>query len=187
MALIPFRRRVLTAIATTLETNIVAGPDYNFTLVGKVFRGRRWYGTNDGLPLVSILEPPIADNPIPVPREVAHGNNTWPLLIQGFVEDDPMNPTDPAHDLLADVKRCLSIEKERNYRVESRANGVPNPFDMGKMRTTSPDEFKSNYVEAIETIGQGVVRPSDEGVSDKAYFWLNLTLKIQEDIKNPFV
>lgn len=186
MTLVPFRLRVLQAITTTFETVIVAGDEYTYSAAGKVKRGRRYFGPNDGLPLISLLEPPIADNPIPVPREVGHGNNLWSLLIQGFVEDDLDNPTDPAHLLLADVKKCLALEKERQIMAVGRMTTKPSPFNMGQYRTGSTEAF-TNYVEGIETIGQGVVRPPDEGVSDKAYFWLNLTLKIQEDIKNPFV
>lgn len=186
MTLVPFRLKAQQAIVTTLETQIVTGLEYNHTLADHVFRGRSRFGSSDPVPLVSLLEPPIPDNPIPVPREVAHGNTTWPLLIQGFVEDDPDNPTDPAQKLLADVKKCLAIQKERKVLATYRSTPVPNPFNMGKWRDNVSEPFV-NYIEGIETIGQGVVRPPDEGVSDKAYFWLNLTLKIQEDIKNPFV
>jgi len=182
--ILPFRLRVQNAIVASLQQNI-AGADYNFTLTTNVFRGRNKFGSGDPIPLVSILEPPIPDTPVPVPAEVAHGNNTWPLLIQGFVDDDEENPTDPGHMLLADVKKRLAIEKERQSAGRPIGKNR-NPFNMGEWRDDGT-QLKSNYVEAIVSIGQGVVRPPDEGVSDKAYFWLTVVLKIQEDIGNPFV
>lgn len=164
----PFRLRVLKALTATLE-GITPANGYDSNMAGRVFRGRTVYGEDDPLPMLSILEPPI-----PLETILATGNKTgssgdWELLIQGFVEDDHQNPSDPAHKLMAEVKKVLVVEKERN-----RGQSI---FGIGYGRQ------KNGIVEMH--IGQGAVRPADQS-SSFTFFWLTLTLKLAEDQKNPF-
>lgn len=128
-----------------------------------VFVGRNIFGEKDPLPMVSILEVPIPLDQIVSPPDSSYSNGTWELLIQGFVKDDKEHPTRPAHRLMADVKKKLALTKRqnRNYNI----------WGMG------------NHVTDLR-IGAGVVRPPDE-VSAKAYFWLNLSLDIVEDLADP--
>lgn len=163
----PFRLRVQDALTACLE-QIRPINGYTFDLAGAVFRGRDTFGDSDPLPMVAILEPPVPPDQIDTPRDETGGYGTWELLLQGFVDSDPANPknpTDPAHFLLADVKRALAKEKKR----------ARDWLTLG---------FENGRVE-IKAIGQGVVRPADE-VSAKAYFWLNVTLRIAEDHEDPF-
>lgn len=171
----PLRLRILEAITESLK-QITPANGYKHDLSGNVFRGRIWYGEDDPLPLVSILE-----DPLPVTQLMAggggHGDGAestgaWTLLIQGFVEDDKLNPTDPAHYLLADVKKRLSVERQRKG-TSSHGGGGYNAFGMG------------GAVESL-TIGAGVVRPPDYDVSSKAYFWLTLTVMVAEDLADPY-
>lgn len=161
MSKIPFRLRVLKALTKTLE----AVPDGNGgTMEGAVFRGRIVFGDNEPLPMISVLEPPI-----PLEALMRNGDNqkstgNWELLVQGFVRDDPSNPTDPAHVLMADVKAALVFEKRRERGR--------NAFDLA-----------GRVVEVH--IGQGVARPADD-VSDRGFFWLLLTLKLVEDLADPY-
>ena len=89
-------------------------------------------------------------------------------MIQGFADDDRENPTDPAHILLADVKKLLGVEK-RNENWDNPEEGI---FGLGGIVDTM-------------YIGTGVVRPADE-ISAKAYFWLTITLGIVEDLADPY-
>jgi hypothetical protein len=182
-----FRVRVQKAITASLEQN-VAGPDFNYTLAGAVFRGRTLFGPSDGHTLVSILEPPVTPESIRTPAEVVKTPFNWSLLIQGFVPDDPANPSDPAHMLMADVRKRFAIEKKRfltGAAVES--DRTRNVFGLGRFRDGVDGPEYKNYIDEISFIGTGIVRPPDDGISDKAYFWLPLTLKLVEDIENPFV
>ena len=88
----------------------------------------------------------------------------WELIVQGFALDDYDNPTDPAHLLLADVKKRLMLEKRK---IGSRT---------GAFGVTEIQDVK---------LGPGVVRPPDE-TSSKAYFWLALTIEMVEDALNPY-
>ncbi len=165
------RLRILQALTTLLEGTDAQGfgvlNEDGTALVdftGKVYRGRTIFGDNDPIPMLSILEVPIPLDQVVPPPDSSYSNGSWELLIQGFAKDDPVNPTDPAHVLMAAVKKRLAVEKKRNL-----------DFDILGLGT-----FIRNM-----NIGAGVVRPPDE-VSAKAYFWLNLTLDIVEDLANPF-
>lgn len=163
MSVNPFRLEALIRLSDAIE-KITPANGYEHDLTGKVFRGRAIFGQGDPLPMVSILEVPQAPDQVPPPPAGTTYKGPWELVIQGFVEDDRENPTDPAHKLLAEVKKRLVEEKEKAKDMEV----------LG---------FKSR-VTGIE-IGPGVVRPPDE-VSDKAYFWLTITLKVVDDLTDPF-
>lgn len=159
----PFRLRVLRNLTSLIEGVNPTGP-YHHDLRGKVFRGRDTFGPEDPLPMISILEAPI-----PLETLVSRNTNTgsageWELLIQGFTPDDPLNPTDPGHHLMAEVKAVLAKEKQKD-RGRHMLNQGNRILDM--------------------KIGQGSVRPADEA-NDKAFFWLTLTLKMVEDLADPY-
>lgn len=162
----PFRLRVQKALSAALGQITVAN-GFQSEVVG-VYRGRVLFDESDGLPMISILEEPIAPESDLGPISNDAGTSDYILMVQGFVADDPDNPTDPAHVLLADVKtRLVAIkdDEDRNDRV----------FRFGA---------KANTVVSVSWDG-GVVRPADE-VSAVAYFWLRVTLELAEDHLNPF-
>ncbi len=161
----PFRLRVLRALTGCLQ-QITPANGYKSDLSNAVFRGRIQFGDKDPLPMVSILEPPIPNDAHDSPRGAGMNHFDWLMVIQGFVEDDHKNPTDPAHVAMADVRQALAKERQKGLRD----NDI---FGM------------AGRVDDI-VIGIGVVRPSDE-ISAKAYFWLNLTVKIVEDMADPYV
>lgn len=162
----PFRLKVLKALTAAFE-EITPANGYVFDLSGKVFRGRTSFGDNDPLPMVCILEAIEQEQPGTVNMGAASGqtNGPWALLIQGFVEDDPNHPTDPAHVLMADVKKRLAIE-----RVRERQSNI---LDLG------------GRVHELR-ISPGVVRPPDD-ISGKAYFWLRVTLGMVENLSDPYL
>ncbi len=159
----PFRLRVMKALTAALE-EINPAADYQFDLTGKVFRGRDIFGDSDPLPMVSILEAIEEQAQITAPQAGPTSTGPWELLIQGFVEDDFQNPTDPAHRLMAEVKKRLVQERIRDRQY--------NILGMNGQVT----DLK---------ISHGVVRPPDE-VSGKAYFWLRLTLVVVENLQDPY-
>lgn len=159
----PFRLRVLRNLTSIIE-NVNPSNGFHYDLRGCVFRGRDTFGPEDPLPMVSILEAPI-----PLETILSRNTNTassgdWELLIQGFVPDDPLNPTDPGHHLMAEVKAVL-VEDKRRDRSRNMLNVGGRIAEM--------------------KVGQGSVRPADEA-SDKAFFWLTLTLKMAEDLADPY-
>ena len=159
----PFRLRVMKALTAALE-EIGPAAGYQFDLSGKVFRGRDIFGDSDPLPMVSILEAIEEQAQITAPQAGPTSTGPWELLIQGFVEDDFQNPTDPAHRLMAEVKKRLVQERIRDRQY--------NILGMNGQVT----DLK---------ISHGVVRPPDE-VSGKAYFWLRLTLVVVENLQDPY-
>ena len=131
---------------------------------GRVFRGRVLFGDDDPLPMVSILEVPLPPEQIPGAPDNENRTGSWELILQGFVDDDFENPTDPAQVLLADVVMRLAVEKRKNHDYQL--------FGMG------------NTVTNLH-IGVGVVRPPDE-ISAKAYFWLPVRLQMAECLTDPY-
>ena len=158
----PFRLKVMKALTLALE-EIAVADGYQHDLAGRVYRGRVMFGERDPIPMLSILEVPLPLDQIVSPRDATASAGGWDLMIQGFVEDDAKNPTDPAHRLLADVKKRLALEKRR---------------------VTLGEVFGINAISGIR-IGPGVVRPPDE-VSAKAYFWLGLVIEMVEDLADPY-
>jgi len=118
--------------------------------------------------MISILESPIPLDQLPVPDGSGFGQGGWELVLQGFVEDDKDNPTDPAHVALADVRKCLSLEAKKLSLMDDDNSVLGLPRVITGMN-----------------IGTGVVRPPDE-VSAKAYFWLLIVLELVEDITDPY-
>lgn len=170
---VPFRLKVLMALTTALEG---INPDNGFefdmrptTKQGgrvqrKVFRGRGKYGRNDPIPMLSILEVPIPQDAVTTRGDNTLSTGAWELLIQGFCDDDLDDPSDPAQAFMAEVKALLVREKRRE-----RGHNI---LGMG-------GRISELY------IGQGSVRPADEA-SDKGFFWLTLTLRIVENLEDPY-
>lgn len=185
----PFRLRVLKAITAALKTITVDNGyrhnladvisfEHGVTITEEfVFRGRQQFGDDDPLPMVSVLEHPRALDPQTTASDQKQDRvGEWDLLIQGFVEDDPKNPTDPAHYLVADVIACLATEGKRRKPSLDGGAGEPDILGLG---------YVMPCVTKI-TIGSPVVRPADGVNSSQAFFWLTLTLTLAEDVEKPF-
>ncbi len=159
-----FKLKVLKALTSALEEITVAN-GYQHDLAGRVHRGRLLFTQEDGLPHLAINEPPQMPDGIVAPDGSPSHFTKHPLLIQGFVEDDRQNPTDPAYLLLADVQKRLAIERTRGRGYDILGFG--------------------DRIHALR-IGQAVVRPPDAVVSDNSFFWLPVTLEYAEELQNPF-
>lgn len=181
---IPFRLRVLMALSDCLKT-ITPANGYQFDLSDeqindngetgtrpRVVRGRDLFGDTDPLPMVAILELNEA-----LDQQTSQGDNPvidgpWDILIQGFVQDDKNNPTDPAHILMGEVKDVLGKEK---YRTKPGSR-QPDYLGLGDRKVNSITGF---------AVGPGSVRPPDD-LSAKAFFYLVLSLKITENTTKPY-
>lgn len=172
----PFRLRVQKAIVAALEEVSVEG----VIMTGRVFRGRLIFGEGDAVPMLSIIEPPLPNEMRPSPLVSTTEDGWWDIIVQGFVRDDRDNPTDPAHRAMAAVKQRLGQELKRKGTGGNARQ--PDPFGVN---FTENGSIRPNTVEQFK-IGAGVVRPPEEAVSTKAYFWLTLRLKIVEDNSDPF-
>ena len=167
MATEPLRLRILKAMTVALK-EISPANGFATNVQGNVFRGRVIFGENDPIPLLSILEVPIPLDQTPAPTDSEFSSGGWEIMVQGFVTDDPENPTDPAHLFMADVKKRLAQERRKALAMKAE-EGI---FGLG------------NFVTGMR-IGAGVVRPPDE-ISAVAYFWLTVTLDIVEDLSDPY-
>jgi hypothetical protein len=157
----PRRLRALKNLTACFEAITVAGGYKTDIGAGHVFRGRRVYGDDDPLPLVAINDFPLPEDQLPVPRGGTTRETDWQLLVQGFVEDDRLNPSDPAHVLAADCQKALAFEARKNTELQ------PDVLGMGGLVTDI-------------RIGAAVVNAPDE-ISSKAYFYMPVTLTIVED------
>lgn len=180
-----FRLRVLDALTVCLKSINPAngyefdlsdyqeeGEDARTGLQTRVFRGRDTFGDTDPVPMICILE-----QAQPLDQQTSQNDNPvitgpWDILIQGFVQDDPVHPTDPAHLLMGEVKAVLATEKKRR----DPTNRVPDYLGLGNRKINAITGF---------SVGPGTVRPSDE-LSAKAYFYLVLSLQITEDTTQPY-
>ena len=167
MATVPLRLRVLMALTECLKDITVAN-GYATDVGENWFRGRVIFGENDPMPMGCILEVPIPLDQTPPPVDSEFSSGGWEIMLQGFVEDTPEHPTDPAHYFMADVKKRLVREKRKALAMEAE-EGI---FGLG------------NFVTGLR-IGPGVVRPPDE-ISATAYFWLTITLDMVEDVSDPY-
>jgi len=180
----PLRLRVMMALTSLLEAISVDSnsapdaPQYQNDLSGRVFRGRNLFGDGDPVPMIAILETPIANDQIPPPEESQESSGPWDISIQGFCKEDKINPTDPAYLLAADVIMALAAEKERPAAERKR---------YGRVMTPLLGVYGANGKGAVTDIiiGSPVCRPPDE-ISGKAYFWLQVTIKLVEDLERPY-
>lgn len=171
----PFRLRVLKALTERLK-DITPSNGYNSDLSDftnsdgltseRVIRGRDRFGEGDKLPFISILEDFRPEDQQLGREGATDGKGEWRLLIQGFVQDDPIHPTDPAYHLSADVIKALVLMRKERYDLLGLGETMPCVTDI---------QFK-----------QPVVRPADNEISSTAFFFITLKLTLAENLENPF-
>ena len=172
----PLRLRILIAL-TELLRGVTTTSGYQFDLSDdqdgekRVVRGRLFLGDSEPAYMVSIIEPPSAVEAIlnRGPDNTARAGE-WDILIQGWARDDEDNEEcDLAYALAADVHKALGAELKR---TRTGRPGAPDILGF------------AGKVESMK-IGTPVIRPSEE-VSGYGVFYTILTLKIVEDIADPF-
>jgi hypothetical protein len=133
--------------------------------LGKVHRGRPDYGSETEKPFVSIFEVRPEENPNRADETVQ--KDQWLLGIQGAVEADDDHPTDPAHNLLADLKKALAAIIRKDSPVD------PNPAHM----------FDGLIVDMI--MDGGICFCPQES-QETALCVMKLVIELTEDLENPY-
>lgn len=153
----PTRLRVLKRLTEEVERR--AG------LPGAVFRGRDYFGPENGdpVPMITIFEDMVgADDYSDQTDDGALSVVVLRLLIVGFDNEDMLNPTDPATVLMYRVIGALRDIKRDGAKRGAQYLGL--------------DE-----VDGIQ-IGNGTVSPAyADGNSPVAFFRLPLTIRYVED------
>lgn len=152
-----YRLDVLLALTALLKQIVPVEDEHDFDLSNAVFRGRAFFGAESPDTMIAILESPRPDVGSTAGDNGEERSERWPLLVQGWTNDDPENPTDPLYLLLQVVEDQL--QKVVETRPASGLPLYPEAYMLGKRVTTF-------------TFGPGVVRPPSEGVSSKAFFYL---------------
>lgn len=165
---------ILKRLSAHLE-GITPANGYDWDMTGRVFRGRMFYGEDDPLPMIALLEylSPDIDLQTAAENRVLR-QETWIILVQGFVQQDPSNPTDPAYQLKAAVERRLS----ETIATKNGDPSVPPAYMLGL--------HKDGIVHIA--IGPGIVSVPREGpASAYAFFYLPVGITRAIDLTDPFV
>lgn len=172
-----FRLRLMKSISAALkEITPTNGFEHDFAdfvdsagrPAERVFRGRDFFGENDPLPMLSILEDPRAEPPVNGPVGSPKAQNIFKVLIQGFVQDDKDHPLDPAYALSAEVIKAIVDAAQSSIGLLGMNQQKRAPCVSGM------------------SIGQPVHRPGRDEVSDHAYCLVGLTFLLSEDLSKPF-
>lgn len=172
-----FRLRVMKGICDALkQINVSNGYTHDLSdfmdsadrVTERVFRGRDFFGENDPLPMLSVLEDPRAPEAFNGSTTSGKSQNTFRVLIQGFVADDKSHPLDPAYTLSAETIKALVTAKQASSGILGLNKAMRAPCVM------------------TMSLGQPVHRPGRDEVSDHAYFLVGVTFILAEDLENPF-
>ena len=156
------RLTVLKTISEHLLDTVKVANGYKHDLAD-VSRGRLFVSDTEALPALSILEDLDPDRaPKRAGVEGPKQYEMWTLLFQGWVNDDRLNPTDPAYELMADVKKALALA----------------------LNEESPLYLFGGLINGME-IEPGTVRPPNE-ISSRAFFWMRVILKFVEHVDDPY-
>jgi hypothetical protein len=168
------RLTTLKRLTTFLINEITVANGYKHDLdETRVRRGKMVFTATEPLPMVSINESPNPDRfPTRAGEHAGNGvqKDKWTLLVQGWVEDDVDNPTDPAYELMADVKKALA-------KLVACDGRTGDPID--------PTNFNLGGVIAGLEYEPGTAR-APEQASDKAFFWMRVILSFVEDKNDPY-
>ncbi len=168
------RLTILKALTSFLQNEIKEENGYKNT-VKKVHRGRFYFSTDDKVPMISILEdidpdrlPSFAGGTDRI--RAPHQKTEWTLLVQGWAADDAENPTDPAHELMADTTKAL-------------AKLLKGPDQYGQ--NEDPNFMLGGLITGI-SMEPGIARPPQDGLSNKAFFYKRVKLALVEDLNDPY-
>lgn len=170
----PFRLRVMKAVTQQLQIITPANGYQNDMSdfvddVGRpatrVFRGRLTFGENDPLPMLVVVEDPKDNETSNGGTNSGSAMNHFRILVQGFVQDDPIHGLDPAYVLSAEVIKAL---------VKAKVRG--NILGLGPA---------APCVTAM-SIGQPRHRTPPGSDSDVTHFVVPVTLTLAENLEAPF-
>lgn len=173
MTAVPTRLVIMRRLSALLEAvEYVNEAGDTVSMADKVVRGRILLGDDIRPPLISILE---AARPDPHSAFAGDQNDLrhdmWPILVQGIVEDDLLNPTDSAYWM------CAAVEKQLNKIIATDGRTgdplFPDYMDLGGL------------ISSLEILPP-VVRPPEDKPSKRAFFFLPLRLGISIGSDQPY-
>lgn len=166
------RLAALKALTEHIKSEVSTINGYQHDLANAVFRGRFRFDDDDPLPMVAILE---SLNPDRFPNRAGDEDqleveqrDKWTIEMQGWTVDDKDNPTDPAYELMADVKKALA----KLFALDAHGNAVHDNYLLGGL--IAGLEFEA-----------GTVRPPEQPTA-KAFFWMRVILEFVENVNDPF-
>lgn len=168
---------ILKRLTTHLQ-GITFDNGYDFDMASSVFRGRIVYGDDDPVPMISIVEHLSADITVDIAGEnKVERSETWVLLIQGWLNHKPDNPTDDAYQLKAAVEKRLGECIKMDPRTGNPA--FPDSYFLG---------LRKGIITGL-TIGPGIVSVAlpPQVASAKAFFYLPLGIGLAMDVSDPFL
>lgn len=176
---VSLRSAILFGLETYIRHHMNANLDADFH-VGTVTWGREDFGQDEAEnTIISFIEPP---KPVEIERPPKNSEvrqYPWTIYIQGMLRDSFANPTYPAYEIVAEVKRILNSLIAAN----SGMNSVDNFLNLGPAAQRERGNRNNLYGMMI---GSETVRgPGDH--SRFTYFWLPLHLDLVEDLNNPRV
>lgn len=152
------RLQILKALTTHLESTT------GYTLTGKVWRGRTRPADESKNPFLIMFEmPPEYQDQ----ADMSTASMPWYVGIQGYIDPDNRHPTDPAHNFMAAVKQQLG-----------------KLTDYGGAGSPGPDFMLGGLIEGIEVDGGMCFAPDD--TTNSCFFALKLTMKLVENLENPY-
>ena len=156
---------------TTLIEGITTANGYDYDLAGKVFRGKALFGASEVAPFVSILE---SLRPDPAPSRAGSekliAEVEWELLIQGWVDTDPNNPTDALYGLKGAIEKRLA----RIIQVDNQGSPL------------YPSDYRLNRILTSAYIGPGVVRAATPQTGGTEALYLPVVLCYKADVSDPW-
>jgi hypothetical protein len=178
----PKQLRVLKKLVTHIEginpsnDDPATGAPYTRDLTGRVFRGRSLIATGDAQDALSILEFPRQEIYAPVGDHGIVRQISWSLMLQGWPEDNPAHPSDPAYELKAMVE--MRLARIVAQLPNGRGPQFPDEYLLGKT--------DGEYDLASFVIAPGVVRPPEDAASRLAMFYMPLVLGVTVNVANPY-
>lgn len=161
-----YRLTVLKRLTALIEATAVSpypGMTLPSTLNGLVFRGRKTFGDNDPDLMVSILED-VRDRGALYAED--RRNEQWSLLMQAWMPDDKVNPSDPLYSLADDIERQLDRVTATNRSIGTKK--YPEHYMLG------PDGAGTGYLINSFQVNRPFIRPPTEGVSSKSFLYIPL-------------
>lgn len=153
--------RVLKELTARFEAVSISG-GFGYNLAGRVYRGRSSYGDETEVPWVGVFELR--------PEEVLRAGETlqkeaWYVGVQGVVKSDPVHATDPAHDLMRDLKKVIG---------KIARSGSPHD--------RNPDHMLGGLLVDLQVDGGMTFVPPENQA--RALCALRLTITLVEDLEN---
>lgn len=121
------RLKVLKALTELLQGITPTNGFGDLDLSESVYRGRLVFGVETEPPFVSINESPRPDFGTFAGGGEAR-SEIWNVLVQGWMEDDTVNPTDPLYPMLSAMEQRLALVVKMQSPNDGRPDKPVDPY-----------------------------------------------------------